>query len=133
MRVLCVADDLTGALEAGAGFAQYGHRSVVLTSTARESAIEDEDVLVVDTESRHVTPEEAKARVLALASIASGAQLIYKKTDSTLRGNIGPELAALSSLARRSRIAYVPAYPAVQRTARDGRLYVNGTPVNETV
>ncbi len=132
MRVLCVADDLTGALEAGAEFAQYGHRSVVLTTTAGSSAIDDVDVLVIDTESRHVTPEEAKARVLALASIVHGAELIYKKTDSTLRGNIGPELEALSLLARRSRIAYVPAYPAVQRTARHGKLYVNGRPVDQT-
>lgn len=74
---------------------------------------------VLDTESRHVCPEQAFSRVKG--SVASEAwDLIYKKTDSTLRGNLAAEFDALPG-----EIVFIPAYPAMGRTVRDGMLYVN--------
>lgn len=128
MRILAIADDLTGALETGAKFAGAGFTSVVLTDACRRA---NADVVVLDTETRHVHPDAAEQ---AIRSCAGGwtAPLIYKKTDSTLRGNIGAELRALGALYPAARIAYVPAYPAMGRTVRDGRLYIDGVPVHET-
>lgn len=125
-RVLAIADDLTGALEAGALFAQAGMGSVVTTGAGHEF---DEPVIVIDTETRHVSPEAAESVVASRA--LDWPSLVYKKTDSTLRGNIGPELRALQ---RRygGPIAYVPAYPAMGRTVIDGWLYVDGIPLSET-
>jgi D-threonate/D-erythronate kinase len=65
------------------------------------------------------------------ACAANAPVLIYKKTDSTLRGNIGAELRALYHLYG-GPIAYVPAYPEMGRTVVDGSLLVHGIPVAET-
>jgi len=117
-KVLVLADDLTGALEAGV---LLEGASVALHSAPEGAAV------VIDTESRHLPPEQARRRVSAWIEQIP-AELIYKKTDSTLRGNIGAELAALPP----GRIHYAPAYPRLGRTVRGGRLYVNGEPVEHT-
>jgi uncharacterized protein YgbK (DUF1537 family) len=130
IQVLALADDLTGALEVGAKFAGEGIPSVVTTNATLECA---ERVLVIDTETRHLAPEVAAARVRQVLEQAqsSGARLIYKKTDSTLRGNIATELQALAEFYG-ARVIYAPAYPAMGRTVKDGRLYVNGVPLERT-
>jgi uncharacterized protein YgbK (DUF1537 family) len=128
--ILSIADDLTGALEAGAQFAQCGLRSRVQTTFGGRPT--DVPVLVIDTETRHMSPSKAYAVVRDTA--ASGAQeapwLIYKKVDSTLRGNIREEFRALLDVYSNQSITYVPAYPRMGRTVRDGRLYVRGVPVH---
>ena len=49
---------------------------------------------VIDTESRHISKEEAKEKVKAIVSKFSKDKIefFYKKVDSTLRGNIGSEI-----------------------------------------
>src|ERR1019366_10127995 len=54
------------------------------------------------------------------------------KTDSTLRGNIGAELAALCRAFAGAPLLYVPAYPQMERTVRGGSLYVDGVLVSVT-
>jgi D-threonate/D-erythronate kinase len=132
MRVLALADDLTGALEVGAKFAERGRRAcVTIRPSIEDSGVE---VLVVDTETRHVPPEAAfqTVRHLAAEARALGVPLVYKKTDSTLRGNTGAELGAMLAAEHTSPLLYAPAYPAMGRTVRGGRLYVHGVPVHET-
>ena len=90
-------------------------------------------VLVIDTESRHLSPADAAARTRQAASFARHhSQLIYKKTDSTLRGNIAAEFRAIQEVFPQQRIVYVPAYPDMGRTVKDGQLFVHGTPVHQT-
>lgn len=127
IRILALADDLTGALETGARFAAEGIAAPVTVAA-------DPDAVVIDTETRHLAPAAAAARVFELASAARarGVRLIYKKTDSTLRGNIAAELGALLAAWPGARAVYAPAYPAMGRTVRSGTLYVNGTRVSET-
>lgn len=109
-----MADDLTGALETGARFAAAGMRA-----------------RVIDTETRHSSPAAVRAHLLRLLRSAEP-ELIFKKTDSTLRGNIGPELAALAERFPGRAIHYAPAYPAMGRTVRKGTLLVDGVPVHLT-
>jgi uncharacterized protein YgbK (DUF1537 family) len=127
MQVLALADDLTGALEVGAKFAARGMTAIVANASDVPA---DAPVVVINTESRHLAPDEAGLAVSAVA--ATAAPIVYKKTDSTLRGNIRAELEALARLHPEARIAYVPAYPAMNRTVRGGHLFVDGIPVNET-
>jgi uncharacterized protein YgbK (DUF1537 family) len=127
LSILAIADDLTGALEVGAKFAGQGIPSLVTTQPVRDISY---PVAVIDTESRHLPPDRAAAAV-ALAA-AMPARILYKKTDSTLRGNIGAELRALLALRPGARIVYVPAYPAAGRSVRNGRLYVDRVPVHES-
>ena len=128
--ILVLADDLTGALEVGAIFAGSGFDAIVTTRPAPDVAPE---VLIADTETRHCTPSDAFDRIIGLVTeFGVTPELLYKKTDSTLRGNIGPELAALSTLFPEWRIAYAPAHPEQGRVVIDGIVYVNGVPVTES-
>ncbi|MFL6414238.1 MAG: four-carbon acid sugar kinase family protein [Bryobacteraceae bacterium] len=124
-EILVLADDLTGALECGAAFSQRGIGSDVAILRALRS---EKRVLVVDTETRHVSENEASSRIEQFAA-GTTARLIYKKTDSTLRGNIRAELQALSML---GPVLYVPAYPQLGRTVIRGCLHVHGVPVEQT-
>jgi uncharacterized protein YgbK (DUF1537 family) len=131
MCVLALADDITGALEVGAKFSGAGIRTLVF---AKPAAASSAPVVVLDTETRHTTPEVAAAEVkrFVLQSGAVRPRLLYKKTDSTLRGNISAELQALAELFPDWRIGYAPAYPALGRTVKNGVLYVDGIAVEHT-
>lgn len=135
-RILVLADDLTGALEAGAKFAGQGIASRVVVESGEKALDIAREVtaLVVDTETRHVASGEAERRVyeLARAAITRGFGFIYKKTDSTLRGNIGSELRGLLDAWPGSGLLYAPAYPKMGRTVKQGILQVDGQPVSAT-
>jgi len=134
-QVLVLADDLTGALEVGAKFAATGLPVLATTSLGFPiHNIQQEAVLVMDTETRHRMPEQAGRRVFELsrAGFDAGFQHVYLKTDSTLRGNIASEISALMEALPGLSLLYVPAYPQMGRTVRAGTLYVGGIPVNQT-
>jgi uncharacterized protein YgbK (DUF1537 family) len=127
--VVALADDLTGALEVGARFA--GARVAVESAPERWPRA---PVLVVDAESRHLDAEAAACAVGAAARAARALAplLVYKKTDSTLRGNLAAELRAVAEAFPARPLVYAPAYPAMGRTVRGGRLYVDGAPLEQT-
>jgi uncharacterized protein YgbK (DUF1537 family) len=131
--LVALADDLTGALEIGAQFAEHGRSAVVSTRPEVKTAGES-SVLVLDTETRHAGPEKAAEIVRRYLSEARLGQpgRFFKKTDSTLRGNIGSELEAMASMFDGMSIVYVPAYPQLGRTVRNGVLHVNGNPLHES-
>lgn len=128
-EILCIADDLTGALEVGAKFADLGIPAVV--TTGEFAAACDAAVRVVDTESRHLPASQAHAVVHRIVQ-PHNSWLIYKKTDSTLRGNIAAEFQALLDAFPERYIYYCPAYPEMGRTVRNGCLYVDGVPLHQT-
>ncbi len=136
VRLLALADDLTGALEVGGIFGGRGAVSLVTTelTLSPPGLTAATSVLTIDTDSRHLPPEQAADRIgeLARRAAAGDISLIYKKTDSTLRGNIGAELRALMDAFQDQPLVYAPAYPKMGRTCKGGRLYVDGTPVHET-
>lgn len=96
--------------------------------------VPDSQVLVVDTETRHLPAESAREIVREVMSTAAllKPSLIYKKTDSALRGNIAAEFQGLLDALPGAPIVYSPAYPELGRTVRGGRLLVDGVPVEET-
>lgn len=134
--LLIIADDLTGANDTGVQFAKQGLE--VLVSLHHDQDLQTLahhcQVLVVNTESRHLPPEEAYARVFAVArqGVALGIPQFYKKTDSTLRGNLGAELAALLAATGEPALYFAPAYPKLKRTTRDGVHFVDGIPLSQT-
>ncbi|WP_042261604.1 four-carbon acid sugar kinase family protein [Paraburkholderia heleia] len=131
MKILIIADDLSGAADCATGFAGAGHRTVVTLEAARTQAHDDADTIAVDTDTRRLSPEEASARTAAAyAEMSVSGQRLYKKIDSTLRGNWAAEVARLQALAGMAIIA--PAFPATGRTVREGRVYVHGEPLEQT-
>ena len=89
------------------------------------------DVVAVDTDTRRMSPAEA-ARCAGAAWQAQRApgRRLYKKIDSTLRGNWAAEVAALQPLAGLAIVA--PAFPATGRTVDGGRVFVRGVPLGDT-
>jgi uncharacterized protein YgbK (DUF1537 family) len=136
-KLLVMADDLTGANDIGVQFAKKAVASFVTVDLDADlrQLFQDFEVVVVDTESRHVGPSEAQRRIFSLASRArqAGINYFYKKTDSTLRGNVGAELEALLQASGKSTMCFVPALPQLGRTTRLGTQYVGGKPLHETV
>jgi uncharacterized protein YgbK (DUF1537 family) len=123
-----VADDLTGAMDSSGFFAEKGFSTIVVLDLG---VTRSEDVVVVSTDSRAEKPDVARARVRQAAGRLVG-RMAYKKIDSTLRGNIGVELAAAMDELGCEKAVVAPAFPVVGRTTVDGVLLVNGTPVAET-
>ena len=123
-----VADDLTGAMDSSGYFASLGFSTVVVLDPNFSS---DAVVLVITTNSRAEAPEVARERVRQAMGGMAG-RVVYKKIDSTLRGNIGEELQVAVEAMASEKAVVAPAFPAVGRTTADGVLLVNGVPVAET-
>jgi uncharacterized protein YgbK (DUF1537 family) len=87
---------------------------------------------VINTNTRHSPAEAARGAVMRVLERYAAVPYVYKKTDSTLRGNIGAELEALV-LGRKLRVLpFVPAYPDLGRRTRGGRQYLDGVPIDQT-
>jgi|LSQX01.2.fsa_nt_gb uncharacterized protein YgbK (DUF1537 family) len=134
--LLIIADDFTGALDTAVQFARKSIcTSVFLYKDFQFSAIDPKtQVVVIDTESRHISGKEAASRVKQIVNVALGAgvKAFYKKTDSVLRGNIGSELVGLMEARGAAELMFIPAFPDAGRTTRGGCQYIDGVPINET-
>lgn len=128
-QVVVVADDFTGANDAGVSLAVRGKKvSVAFHSDFAEPT----EVLVINTDSRALTSEEAREKITGLSSLVKDANWLIKKIDSTLRGNISIEVESLLALSGKRQAIIAPAYPAAGRVTVNGQCLVHGIPVNET-
>jgi D-threonate/D-erythronate kinase len=128
-----IADDLTGALEAGALFAASGIAcDVVISDGAMNDACAE--AIVFDVEIRHSNPEHAAAVVTRLVRNARkrGIPRLYLKIDSTLRGPIGAQILSIASVWPNRPIVFAPAYPRMGRIVRSGLLYVHNVLLADT-
>ncbi len=127
-RFVIIADDLTGAMDTGVGFAKIGLDTIVsFGDIIRHRAT----VVVISTDSRADDPETAYEKTRREASKFAGLY-VYKKIDSTLRGNIGIELRALMDTLGAEKTIVCPAFPANKRAVVDGILLVDNVPVDQT-
>jgi D-threonate/D-erythronate kinase len=131
MLIAVIADDLTGAADTGVQLVHAGYRTAVFFR-ATEVLADDLDAVAFDTDSRTMPAGFAAKRVLEVAHLAREARIVYKKLDSTLRGNVAAELAAALGGARRGRVVVAPAFPAAGRITVGGIQSVHGVPVDET-
>lgn len=137
MELLILADDLTGALDTGIQFVAAGASTRVVLDPHYDLRQVDPDVqvLVVDTESRHIAQEDAAdlIRGIVRQAVELSVSCIYKKTDSALRGNVGAELGAALEASGADQLHFIPAYPKTKRTTKNGTHYIDGIPVGESV
>ncbi|WP_027892055.1 four-carbon acid sugar kinase family protein [Calidithermus chliarophilus] len=139
-RVGVVADDITGAGDIGGLFAKHGYAVRVFGAEADLATLprllegRRHDVLVVDTDSRFLSPELARERVARAARALQdlGCTLLWKKTCSVFRGNVGAEFDALLDALGAGFGAAVAAFPKNGRTTLHGVHYVRGVPLNES-
>ncbi len=137
VKLLIITDDFTGALDTGVQFTARGAATRVITDPGFDFAKAEPDlqVLVLDAETRHATPEQAYAvvRQAAERALAANVECIYKKTDSALRGNIGAELAAVMDATGAARLPFIPAFPKINRATKNGVHLIDGIPVAQSV
>ncbi|UXN71004.1 four-carbon acid sugar kinase family protein [Devosia neptuniae] len=119
-RLVIIADDLTGALDASAPFAMRGLSTVIALDVAGlpEALASGAEIVGVSTDSREIAPEAARAAVADVVSQLPPGVPVFKKIDSRLKGNIAAELDAIP---HRSSLV-VPAIPAFGRWVRKGQL-----------
>ena len=133
-RIAVIADDLTGANDTGVQFAKQGLKTIVLMGRDFPSGTSDDDVVVMDSQSRSLTPAEAYREVAEMAAQVRDGRFhtVFKKIDSTLRGNIGPEIDAIMDTCGQDLAVVVPAFPKNGRTTVGGHLLVHGAPLETT-
>ena len=133
-KLFIVADDFTGANDTGVQFGKKGLRSIIVTSKDHIiTSLDDCDILIYDTESRNDDKDLAYSKTFEAGRIVkSKIKYIYKKLDSTLRGNIGAEISGLMDSLDIKHAIIVPALPDNGRITKNGNVYVKGVLLTET-
>jgi uncharacterized protein YgbK (DUF1537 family) len=133
-HLVILADDLTGAADCAVPFVRCGFPTEVLLQPQLVKETEA-PVVSVDLNTRELTPGQAvQATSRAFTLIPSTASTVwYRKIDSTLRGNIGPDiLASLRRLRDKRTIFCAPAFPDTGRTTVNGKVFVNDLPLENS-
>lgn len=131
-KYLIVADDFTGANDTGVQLKRKGKPTYV---TFQKDIIAPQNgSLVIDTESRNCSGQQAFTLINeALFRVdLDSYDVVIKKIDSTLRGNIAEEIKALDALYGSGLVLVLSALPDLGRVTLQGRQYLNGLPILET-
>lgn len=139
-RVLgCIADDFTGASDAASFLQKAGMQTVLLNGVPhQELDIQQYDAVVIALKTRTEPVQDAVSHSMEAVKWLEkrGATNYYFKYcstfDSTREGNIGPVLDAVLEYFDETYTLLCPALPVNGRTVKDGHLFVNGVPLNES-
>ena len=118
-EMVIIADDLSGAADCGIVCTQAGLDTLVLLGDRAD--VPEAEVLSIDADTRSRSQAVAVAEMVTLTRRYGGpGRLLFKKLDSTLRGHVGAELAAVLRTRRETGPAFIlmaPAFPATGRSA----------------
>lgn len=137
MKVLLIADDFTGALDTAVQFAKKGIPTLVTIDCdiTWDEVSPEIQVLSINAETRHLTAQAAYEIVKRIVQrlYIPGKTYLYKKTDSSLRGNIGSEIAAVMEGTDATSFYFAPAFPRNGRTTENGKQYCYGKEIHHSV
>ena len=121
----------SGAAELAGAALRYGLTAEVTTQPGEPCAA---DVCCLDADTRRLPIDEAAAKTsqFAAALLAARPKLIFKKTDSLLRGHVAAEIDAILRQTGQPRALLCPANPGRGRIVRAGRYYVEDVPLDQT-
>ncbi|HHF98767.1 MAG TPA: four-carbon acid sugar kinase family protein [Candidatus Aerophobetes bacterium] len=134
-QVAAIADDLTGAGEIGSILAENNKKSLVINEGLEKDDIErltsEYEGIVINLNTRSLNPQNAYSKTKYFLETFPGIKdrLIYKKIDSTLRGNLVEEIEAILDLKCCDAILFAPALPRLERITVGGYHLVNRLPV----
>jgi uncharacterized protein YgbK (DUF1537 family) len=132
---LLIADDLTGGADAGVQFAKRGMKTLLIPFPGEDAvslaARPAQDALVINTITRGLPPGDAFDILSGLLKSVDPKRfsILYKKIDSTLRGNIGSEIAAILRETDLPLCFLAPSYPEQGRTLVEGIMMVGEKPL----
>lgn len=154
--IIVIADDITGAAEIAGIAHRYGLKSTLHIDAMPEDMRDDDaDVAVIATDARSYNADaaaEITANAVCSAYHSVGSlgtkNVLFRKTDSALRGNVEDELAAIIAHSPYEQAVYMPANPSKGRIIYNGIYYIKenaqiasagngenehwGTPIAET-
>jgi uncharacterized protein YgbK (DUF1537 family) len=134
-KLVVIADDFTGSNDTGVQFSKKGLRTVVVSNLDfLNEALSNCDVLVVDTESRFDDKDKAYDKTYHVGNFAKENKVdyVYKKLDSTFRGNIGGEIAGTIDAMGIDLAIVAPAFPSAGRKTVEGNVYVHDVLLEKT-
>lgn len=130
LKVAVIADDLTGALDSSTPFTLAGLSVVVATRPDGVAAAlaQAPDVIVVNSVTRAESPILAATVVTRIASqlAEAGPNIVFKKIDSRLKGNVQVETEVTAKFLGRSAVVVAPAVPDQGRLTVDGKVTGHG-------
>ncbi|MBS1168149.1 MAG: hypothetical protein H6R00_4174 [Proteobacteria bacterium] len=132
-KIAIIADDFTGAGDAGIHFAHFGRKvELLLCIDALAQKRRDDTDIALTSETRFLDPPEAGRVVLDMVRqcLAAGYKRIFKKIDSTMRGNPGREIEAVLAGTGLAAALICTAMPKTGRTCVDGVIYLDGIPLH---
>lgn len=130
MKIGIVADDFTGANDVALQLIKYGIR---VKSFVDVNEIEGN--FIYTTETRNSTEEDSRKKLEEFFAKTKEEKVdkVYKKIDSTLRGNIKTEIEVfLENIEVNEKIAVIVSFPRIERIVKNGKLYVKGELLENT-
>lgn len=134
-KTAIIADDFTGAGDAGIHFARFGRKiELLLHIDALGRQRRDNIDIALTSETRFMEPAAAAAVVLDMVRLCrdAGYGRIFKKIDSTMRGNPGSEIEAVLQGTSLTAALVCTAMPKTGRTCVDGVIYLDGVPLHRS-
>lgn len=134
-KTIVIADDVTGANDIGIMYAKSGLDAFVYSyGDGTPQVYKTCDVLVVDTDSRFDTYENAYHKVYdALQKVShEGVTQYIDKQCSVFRGNIGAEFDAMLDALKEEFAVVVLGFPNNGRTTLHGVHYVHGVKLEDS-
>lgn len=139
LNLCIIGDDLTGAADTGIQIAKRGIFTVLFPFGLKTAEVirgtHQTQAIALNTSTRGLDQESAYSKVKKEAGLliqSLDPHIIYKKIDSTLRGNPGIEIEAVMDASNSDVAIFAPAFPACGRTTIDGIHLVNGKPLAQT-
>ena len=136
--IYIIADDLTGANDTGVQFYKQGYEvKVLIEDLTGENFLAENRVKkvgVIDTETRESKISDSTVKINRLFKNLKFEKedIIYKKIDSTLRGNIGLEIELMMELTDKELCILTPSFPQNKRFTIGGHLIVNDEPLGSS-
>jgi D-threonate/D-erythronate kinase len=138
-NIVVIADDLTGAADTGVQFCPFFEDTTLvsyrqLRRVLGPSPAAASRATAIYTNSRALAAEAARHRLVSVAHELAGEPpiWIYKKIDSCMRGNVGPEADALLDALGYEVSFITPAFPEMGRTTENDIHRVHGIPLDQT-
>ncbi len=130
-KIGIIADDLTGSCDTGAKFA--GKKNKVRVFIKPQFVGSNNFLPAINTQSRFLSREDAYEEAFRAAILLkqSNISIAFKKIDTCLRGNIGPEIEAVMKALNLEMALVVPAIPEMGRVTIDGYQLVDGVSVDK--
>ncbi|MDR3231820.1 MAG: hypothetical protein LBT65_10300 [Synergistaceae bacterium] len=123
-----VADDYTGAAETAAKFMNGGYRSSIALDPDSLGSMRNYAAVALDTETFFSSPDEAARKLTCVGRALlpwKNSAVIFKRIEPALRGNVGPEVRAISRVLGFDYIAVVPAFSRGRRAIEEGTVYLD--------